>query len=193
MSGKLGRPPEDRLARQQEIYEAVSPLILGRGVRHLSLRAAAHAACLSLGGLYHYFPTKRELVLHGAQQATLMRYCSDFLGAIAPLAASDPARYLDAYCDHAVQLIIFMRPSFQAALELGAETVRATLEENLEGGLMGFVAALRTFGSGIDEDALAATARAIRRVCLGALLDATTTGDELHRQVRLLVEGYTAA
>ncbi|MBK9715083.1 MAG: helix-turn-helix transcriptional regulator [Kouleothrix sp.] len=61
--GKRGRPPEDRLARQREIYTAVAPLIEREGVRRLSMRQAAAAACLSIGGLYHYFPTKRELVL----------------------------------------------------------------------------------------------------------------------------------
>jgi len=193
MSGKLGRPPDDRLARQRAIYEAVSPLILQCGVRGLSLRAAAHAACLSLGGLYHYFPTKRDLVLHGAQQETLLRYCQDFLDAIAPLTARDPARYLEAYGDHAVALILFIRPSFQAAVELGAATVRATLEENLQGGIGGFIAALRSVAPQLAEEDLPDTARAIRRVCLGALLDATTTADELRRQVRLVVEGYTRA
>jgi hypothetical protein len=31
--GKPGRPPEDRLARQREIYEAVVPLICRDGAR----------------------------------------------------------------------------------------------------------------------------------------------------------------
>ena len=33
--GKPGRPPEDRLARQREIYEAVTPLIYRDGARRL--------------------------------------------------------------------------------------------------------------------------------------------------------------
>jgi len=61
---KPGRPPEDRLKRQHEIFLAVAPLIERYGARRLTLRQAARAAHLSLGGLYHYFPTKRDLVLH---------------------------------------------------------------------------------------------------------------------------------
>ncbi|MBK9715090.1 MAG: TetR family transcriptional regulator [Kouleothrix sp.] len=32
-------------------------MIEREGVRRLSMRQAAAAACLSIGGLYHYFPT----------------------------------------------------------------------------------------------------------------------------------------
>lgn len=38
MTGKPGRPPEDRLKRQQEIYLAVAPLIEEYGARRLTLR-----------------------------------------------------------------------------------------------------------------------------------------------------------
>jgi AcrR family transcriptional regulator len=48
--GKPGRPPEDRLARQREIYEAVVPLIYRDGARRLSIREAARAAHMSVGG-----------------------------------------------------------------------------------------------------------------------------------------------
>src|SRR5919202_6385305 len=66
--GKPGRPPEDRLARPREIYEAVIPLIYRDGARRLSMRSAARAAHMSVGGLYHYFPAKRDLVLHGLRE-----------------------------------------------------------------------------------------------------------------------------
>src|SRR5436305_196848 len=52
MFGKPGRPPEDRLGRQYEIYQAVTPLLLAVGARRLSMRDAADAACMSIGGLY---------------------------------------------------------------------------------------------------------------------------------------------
>ncbi len=42
--GKPGRPPEDRLARQRELYEAIVPLIYRDGARRLSMRAAARGA-----------------------------------------------------------------------------------------------------------------------------------------------------
>ena len=62
MSGKPGRPPEDRLKRQHEIFLAVAPLIDRYGAKRLTMRQAARAAHLSLGGLYHYFPTKGDVL-----------------------------------------------------------------------------------------------------------------------------------
>ena len=59
---KRGRPPEDRFLRQCEIFEAVLPLLKRRGVRGLTMRDAAAAACMSVGGLNHYFPTKADLL-----------------------------------------------------------------------------------------------------------------------------------
>ena len=77
--GKVGRPPEDKFARQLEIFRAVAPLVLEYGARRLSMEQAASAACLSVGGLYHYFPTKRELLLFTLQPDTLNRRCQAFL------------------------------------------------------------------------------------------------------------------
>ena len=75
--GKPGRPPEDRLLRQREIFAAIAPLIVERGVRGLTMRDAAKAAYVSVGALYHYFPTKRDLVLHPLKQEPLERFCHD--------------------------------------------------------------------------------------------------------------------
>src|SRR5258708_10463699 len=91
--GKKGRPPEDRLARQKEIYAAVSPLILQEGARQLSMRHAAQAACLSIGGLYHYFPTKRDLMLHGLCPEATHRHCQDFHAQFGYLADLHPERH----------------------------------------------------------------------------------------------------
>jgi DNA-binding transcriptional regulator YbjK len=90
MSGKPGRPPEDRLKRQHEIYLAVAPLIERHGAKRLTMRQAARAAHLSLGGLYHYFPTKRDLVLHALKPEAVARVCAEFHGRHADLARTDP-------------------------------------------------------------------------------------------------------
>src|SRR5215213_7889163 len=121
--GKPGRPAEDQLARQREIYEAVSPLILNIGVRRLSMRVAARAACLSVGGLYHHFPTKHDLVLHGLEPAAIARYCQDFHSKFGHLVNSNPAGFLEAYLDFVTGSIGFIRPAVHAALELGLESL----------------------------------------------------------------------
>src|SRR5689334_11440210 len=101
--GKVGRPPEDRFGRKLEIFEAVAPLILEKGARRLSMQEAACAACLSIGGLYHYFPTKRELVLYTLQPDVLDRRCLHFHLKYQGLASSEPERYFVLFVDFAVQ------------------------------------------------------------------------------------------
>jgi AcrR family transcriptional regulator len=96
MSGKPGRPPEDRLKRQSEIFLAVTPLIERYGARRLTMRQAARAAHLSVGGLYHYFPTKRDLVLHALKPEAVARVCAEFHGRHADLERTDPRRYVRA-------------------------------------------------------------------------------------------------
>jgi AcrR family transcriptional regulator len=95
-SGKRGRPLEDKLARQREIYTAVSPLILQIGARELAMRQAARTASLSIGGLYYYFPTKRALLLHGLSPLALYRLCQAFHAEYSHLAYVDPRRYIEA-------------------------------------------------------------------------------------------------
>jgi hypothetical protein len=121
MSGKPGRPPEDRLRRQHEIYLAVAPLIERLGAKRLTMRQAARAAHLSLGGLYHYFPTKRDLVLHALKPEAVARLCAEFHGRHADLARTDPGRYVQADVAYMARQCFFLRPAFQAALELDAE------------------------------------------------------------------------
>jgi len=93
MSGKPGRPPEDRLKRQHEIFLAVAPLIERYGAKRLTMRQAARAAHLSLGGLYHYFPTKGDLVLHALKPEAVARLCAEFHGRHADLERIDPGRW----------------------------------------------------------------------------------------------------
>jgi AcrR family transcriptional regulator len=97
--GKPGRPREDRLLRQREIFGAVAPLVLERGVRRVTMRDAARAAYLSVGALYHYFPTKRDLLLHALTQEALDRFCTDFLKDSFGLKSDDPRAFLDAYAE----------------------------------------------------------------------------------------------
>jgi AcrR family transcriptional regulator len=121
MSGKPGRPPEDRLRRQHEIFLAVAPLIERYGAKRLTMRQAARAAHLSLGGLYHYFPTKRDLVLHALKPEAVARLCAEFHGRHAGLERTDPGRHVQADVDYMARQCFFIRPAFHAALELDAE------------------------------------------------------------------------
>ena len=192
--GKPGRPPEDRLARQAEICAAVGPLIMERGVGHLSMRKAAHAACLSIGGLYHYFPTKRDLALHPLQPEALQRTCQDFHAAYGHLIERDSAAYLDAYLDFLARTAIFLRPAVWAALELGAAEFQDSLVLGFQMPVL-YEEFLRLLGQALPdatERDLPGLAHAVRRGVVGALLDKATTEATLRGELEALLAGHAA-
>ena len=175
-----GRPPEDRLQRQWEIYLAVSPLILEHGIRALSMRQAASAACLSVGGLYHYFADKSELALFGLRADVLATRCHQFHVEHDHLAASDPRAYFDAYVEFSIAGCAFVRPAVLASLELGYEASRSRLEEAINANNTELGDALRPLLAGEPTPAqLSAIARQMRRMTFGAVLDRTITDEDI--------------
>lgn len=190
--GKPGRPPEDRLRRQAEICSVVGPLILEHGVLRLSMRDAAHAESGGVGGLYHYFPSKRELALHPLRQEALLRACQDFHATYGDLAQKDPVAYLNAYLGFLARTAIFLRPAVWAALELGVAELR-------EGLVLGFgmpviydeflslLEGALPDSSGRDVPGLA---NAVRRAVVGALLDRETTEATLRAELAALLLGH---
>jgi AcrR family transcriptional regulator len=124
MFGKPGRPPEDRIQRRGEIWAAVSPLIEKSGARSLTMREAAAASFLSLGGLYHYFPDKRSLVLYGLDQGAHERVCLEFKARYGHLKDSDPHAAAEAFIHFFGDRVSFVRPAIRAALELGQVSQR---------------------------------------------------------------------
>jgi AcrR family transcriptional regulator len=188
--GKKGRPPEDILARQREIYEAVSPLILQIGARQLSMRQAARVACLSIGGLYHYFPTKRNLVLHGLSPEALTRWCHEFHAQYGYLANVDPEQYLDRCLDDTVQVVKFLRPAFHAALELGTEAFWNVIESVLTFTIQEFSMVVRLLVPEGNEQELDRLGRALRRSICAGVMDKTAPDDEIRQELRVLLDGY---
>jgi AcrR family transcriptional regulator len=189
--GKPGRPHEDRLLRQREIFDAVAPLILERGARRITMRDAARAAYLSVGGLYHYFPTKRDLLLHALTQEALDRFCSDFLKGSFGLKTDDPRAFLDMYAEFCARTCLFVRPAAQAAVELGTETFWPVLDASMQNGLDNFLEALRRVAPGLEESELLVLAQSIRRVLLAGMFDRSMTAEDIGAGVRTLVETAT--
>lgn len=188
--GKPGRPPEDRLARQREIYEAVVPLIYRDGARHLSMRNAARAAHMSVGGLYHYFPTKRDLVLHGLREDARDRLCREYRDRIADLSGWSAERYVEAYLDFALGMFAFVRPAVRAALEFGVEEFQSQLDAGLTAHVEELAESLRRVAPDLLQRDLEKLARAIRRVALGALVERYADLQETREQLRTLIEAY---
>jgi hypothetical protein len=59
------------------------------------------------------------------------RHCQDFHDRFGYLAATDPTAYLDAGVDSLTDALLFIRPAFHAALELGIETFDIILQASL--------------------------------------------------------------
>jgi AcrR family transcriptional regulator len=192
MSGKPGRPPEDRLGRQHEIFLAVAPLIERYGARRLTMRQAARAAHLSLGGLYHYFPTKRDLVLHALKPEAVARVCAEFHGRHADLERTDPHRYVQADVDYMARQCFFIRPAFQAALELDAEVAWDHIQASIEGGLESCTRPLGYALPQCSPDEIRRLGRSVRRTFFSALIDRTVTPEELRHELLSLIQGWPA-
>lgn len=193
MFGKPGRPVEDRSLRQREIYRAVGPLVLERGARGVSVRDAAAAALISVGGLYHYFPTKRSLLLYGLHPEAFSRLCADFHAAYDHLTDGEPQRYLDAFIDFQVQQVFFVRPALHAALELGADAFWQAMEDSIQVGLDGFARTLRRVIPDADDRDLRLLGRTIRRTLFAALLDRAIAEEELRDELRAIIQGKPVA
>jgi AcrR family transcriptional regulator len=191
--GKPGRPREDRLLRQREIFGAIAPLVLERGARRVTMRDAAGAAYLSVGALYHYFPTKRDLLLHALTKEALDRFCLDFLKSSSGLQADDPRTVLDTYAEFCAQTCLFVRPAAQAAVELGTTTFWPVLDASMQSGLENFLEALRRVVPGLEEPQAHALARSIRRVLLAGLFDRSMTADDIRTGIRTLVDAASTS
>jgi AcrR family transcriptional regulator len=189
MFGKPGRPPEDRLERRREIWAAVSPLIEKFGARNLTMRQAAAVSFLSLGGLYHYFPDKRSLVLFGLDQEAHERVCMEFKAAYGHLNESDPQAAAEAFVGFFGERVSFLRPSIYAALELGAEDFMSRIEANINLGLEAFTQVLRLAVPDAEDRDLRLVGRTVRRLVLGGLIDRSVTQSEIEDELRAVISG----
>lgn len=188
--GKPGRPPENRLARQQEIYLAVAPLILEVGAHQLTMSAAARAANLSVGGLYHYFPTKRALLLHGLSWEARDYLCRPGRRHIAGHVFDSRDDYVAACAEHSSRMFEFMRPSARAALDLGTESLQEMLEAGLKAGVWEIRESLRELAPWVSTGRLEELTRAMLRLGLVALLERSVSIDEIRNQLHALIAGY---
>jgi AcrR family transcriptional regulator len=154
------------------------------------MRDAARAAHISVGGLYHYFPTKRDLVLHGLRGDARDRLCHEYYARLGDTVGLSAERYVEAYLDFSIRMLAFAQPSVRAALELGIEEFQANLDAGLTANVKELTESLRLVVPGVPKRNLGMLARAIRRVGLGALVDRQATLDETREQIRALIEGY---
>lgn len=184
--GKAGRPAKDPVEERLRIYRAAGPLILEFGVRGTTIDAVARRACLSPGGIYHYFASKRDLLLYGLMPEALSAAClAATEGLHAALASRPPpaiAEVIDLYVEKNVEMIEFVRPSLHAAIELGRPELRRRLSAGVREDADSLVTALRSLHP--DLARRSDLANAIRRTILGIALDETIPAVEARQQLR---------
>ncbi|MDL5157508.1 TetR/AcrR family transcriptional regulator [Actinomycetospora termitidis] len=182
-----GRPADDVVLRRREIFSAVVPLIPDGGARRLTMARAARAAGLSVGGLYHRFDSKRSLLLYGLAPENLGRACADFQarwGHVEPVELV--SRALDGFSEAVDR---WVRPSVDAAGQLGIDVLHGALEDAMTTELVGMVRSVRRMRPDLPDDRAADLERALRRVCTAHVVDPTARDGELREQLRLTVVG----
>ena len=187
MFGKPGRPREDRFLRRREIYMAIAPLLERGGAKWLTMRRAADAANISVGGIYHYFASKREVVLFGVSAEMFQRSCEDFHQGYGNLEWADPAELLADGLDAMVAMVSFARPALVASIELGAASALEAVEAAMDVTLDDLVRVLRAVRADITDDELHVLQRAVRRVLLGAMLDRHASPIQVHDELRAIL------
>jgi len=189
MFGKPGRPPEDGFRRRWEIYLAVAPLLEKVGAKGLTMRQAAAAAHMSVGGVDHYFPTKRDLVLFGLNPESMRDQCEQYHHQrLAPLERTDPHAHLAAFLDGLVLVVSTVRPALVAAVELGAGPALDTIEAAMKVALQEFVRAIRAVRTDLGDAEAQTLDRALRHTMFGAMLDRSVTPSDLRSELRSIVE-----
>ena len=145
------------------------------------------AANMSVGALYHYFPTKRDLVLYPLQPLVCEEGLRRFEARHGHLREVDPQRYLDLFMEEQVQALLLLRPAVQAAFELGSGMAWQTIQEGFDVEMRDLVRDIQRLGGGAAKHDPAALERAIRRLFLSAVLDTTTTLDEVRAELYALI------
>jgi len=161
------------------------------GPRRLSTQQIARAAHVSVGSLYYYFPSKRDLVLCGLRTDVLAHRCAAFHRWADHLRRSDPPGYLSAFVESSADSILFLRPAVYAAIELGSAALWPSLEVALAANTQQFQDALRGALSTSEArvPGLARLGRTWRRFVFGAVLDREAPRQELADGLRALVRG----
>lgn len=123
---KPGRPRENVVERRLDIYVRVAPFLAERSMSGLSMEQAARAAHVSVGTLYRYFPRKSSLVLYGINPEPADLLARRFAESAAQM--EDRRAIRANLASFVVQTVHLMRPSVDAAIQLGPEVIRTGLD-----------------------------------------------------------------
>jgi AcrR family transcriptional regulator len=116
---RTGRPADDAVARRADIFRRARPLLEEFGYRHVTVKQLARACHLSPAALYHWFPTKRDLILYPLSAPDRNGRCELLRRRLA--GETDPLPCLRAWIDFVVE----ERDGVILALRLAPEAVTA--------------------------------------------------------------------
>src|SRR2546428_151709 len=116
---RTGRPADDAVARRAEIFRRARPLLEEFGYREVTVKQLARACHMSPAALYHWFPTKRDLVLYPLSPPDRSGRCELLRRRLA--GETEPLRCLRAWID----FVLEERESVILALRLAPEAVPA--------------------------------------------------------------------
>src|SRR5713101_5737501 len=170
-------------------------MLLDRVLPIISLARAVgqtRGTCMRLGGLYHYFPTKQQLVLFGVEPAAGARLCVAFHAQNGWLKTAEPSRFPAAWVDFAIDGVSFARPAIQAALELGQDTFWSTLEYGINAGLDNLAETLDLIVPTSDAEVVQILARRLRRSLFAAYVDRSMPAQELREELLAALSEYSA-
>ncbi len=192
----MGTPAYTRLQvdeRRRQLLERATELFATHGYDELSMAKIAREAGVSKPLLYHYFPNKRDLVLHGLHDDARARICQEYRARMTNLAAWSVEAYIELYLELCLEMFGFVRPAVQAALELGVEEFQAQLAAGLTTNVTELAETLHQLAPDIPQSELERLGRGIRRIVLGTLVDRDADLREMQEQLRALIEGHLAS
>jgi AcrR family transcriptional regulator len=186
---KPGRPRNDPAEERLRIYAAALPVIRRDGAR-ARMDALARSANMSVGGIYHYFASKRDLLLHGLNPEALALACHTFDGELQKAAEAGVEGVIDVYVDRTVYISRLIEPAVAAALELGVGEIRSRLAQTLRQDADGLIQILSTVTPGLNEELKTELAAALRRTLLALSLDPQATEGDHRTQLTALLRGF---
>jgi hypothetical protein len=99
---------------------------------------------------------------------------------------------VQADVDYMARQCFFIRPAFQAALELDAEVAWDHIQASIEGGLDSCTRPLGYALPQCSPEEIGRLGRSVRRTVFSALIDRTVTPEELRQELLSLIQGWPA-
>jgi AcrR family transcriptional regulator len=156
------------------------------------MSAMAEAAHMSVGGVYHYFDTKRQLLLHGLNPEALALACTTFHEAMLKDSPQGQGAVASVYVEKSIYMFRLIQPAAMAALELGMDETKAVLESVLRQDADGLIEILATVTPELTDGSRADLAIAIRRTLLALSFDPHATEEDVRRQLTAVLRGFVA-